>query len=653
MMTIIEKDGWIRWCGKDEITGEMPTKDFFTGSFLNIIKDTVVFVNDFQHIALFFVQGLNDANIVDATETELSYTGNHKLDRGTFKYILSGDNLTFYNISYRVGEKTVSIYEAKNLVPAAIEDVCKDFGGEGAHVSLYRACIQMRSFASKATTVASCAYSHWKRKFSDFEFKKLFPECSEKAEKICRDAYHGGLCYMSDKAYGGMVGHGIVLDVNSLYPWVMSNSIFAVGKENYGVGEIPDNIVNSELPYYVHFRARFNIKENHVPFLRTRCDKKHWGMEVLTTSMYFDNSDGKWYDAVSAPGEEWVDEWGEIHYDSKPMMVELCLYRDEFDLMLEQYDVTHIEYIDYVWWNGAKNIFSDYVSEFYEMKKNAKGKAERRISKTMQNGLSGRMSSKKKRSSVYLYKDISDKMKWMTSFEGMNTQRYQYGKYTNPELIGGISPFVDGFVETTSRSVSHIQIGAAITSIAMCYIVRKAQENYDHFLYTDTDSLHLDCDIEDVKGCEIGNELGQFKIEHRFLYAKYYKLKVYTMMETDENGTAIGSKVTWAGMPEDSHKILEAFLDEMYLRAVVSSGTERDDAIQKLYDRARPDGISDDDWNLCLNGWINKVGHDQMYKVSLPHIHKVVKSYKDFSFTNKTEWYQVDIMDSLDIRAKE
>lgn len=652
MMTIIEKDGWVRWCGREEATGEMPTKDFFTGSFLTAINEKTVFVYDFQNMAMMFIKALLDAGYADATETELAYEENHKLDKNTFKYLLSRDNLSFYSVSYRVGDDVITLYEFKNLISASLKDVVKDFGGTEC-VAMYRACIQVRSYAPRSSTVSSCAYSHWKSDYNHNAFVSTFEECSEKAEKICRDAYHGGLCYMSDKAYGGMVGHGIVLDVNSLYPWVMKNNRFAVGNEHYGEGEIPKDILDAKrTACYIHFRAIFEIKENHVPFVRTRCDKNHFQLEVLTDSYYRDR-DGNVYTCYACEGNEYVDQWGEIHPDAKPFMVELCMYEEEFRLFLEQYDVYSIEYIDYIWWNTRAGIFTEYVNEFYEMKKNAKGKAERRIAKIMQNALSGRMSLKKKRRNSYLSKDAGELLNAFGSFEYKNKRSSSHGKYTDGYVADGISPMLDGEVDVTTKSMSHIQIGAAITSIAMCYIVRKAQANYDNFLYTDTDSLHLKGDINDVKDVEIGEELGQFKIEHRFMYAKYYKLKVYTMMETDENGFGIGSKVTWAGMPEDSQKVLEAFLDEMYLRAVVYGGSERDNAIQALYDKARPDGISDDDWNLCLNGWINKVGHDQMYKVSLPHIHKVVKSYKDFSFTNKTEWYQVDVMDSLDIRDKE
>lgn len=646
MMTIIEKDGWVRWCGKEEVTGEMPTKDFFTGSFLATINDTTVFVYDFQDIAMFFIKALLEAGYADATETELSYAGNHKLDRGTFKYVLSDTNNAFYSVSYRVNDKVVNLYEFKNLVSSDIKDVVRDFEGSEC-VAMYRACIEMRSYAPKSTTASSCGYSYWKKKYTRKQFEALFVECSEKAEKICRNAYHGGLCYMSDKCNTTMTGKGIVLDANSLYSFVMKNSYFAMGKENYGEGEIPKGISEGKNPYYIHFRARFNLKKDHVPFLRTRCDKRHWQMEILESSDYID-SYGNHYQAYNAPGEEWVDEWGEIHFDQKPFMVELCLYRDEYELMFEQYDVYDIEYIDHVWWRGYDNVFTEYVDEFYEMKKNAGNrKARRRIAKIIQNALSGRMSLKKVRESAFLKGDIIDEMNKYNSFDYINRRRSQHGKYTDEECLeSGVMSLKNGCIKTTSKSMSHIQIGAAITSIAMCYIVRKAQANYDRFLYTDTDSLHLLGTLEDVKDVEISEELGQFKIEHRFVYAKYYKQKVYTLMEVDERGNDLGACVTWAGMPEDCQKILEAFLTEEYIYTTYTRDIA-DEVSQVLRKKARPEGISDYDWDHCIGGWITKEAKDNLHKLELPHVRKVVKSYKDYSFEYKTEWYRVEVMDRI------
>lgn len=647
MMTIYEKNGWVTYCGREEKTGEMTLKDFFTGGFLTAINEKTVFVHNFQNLVMFFVKSLLDMGYTDATKYELSYTGNHKLEANSFKYTLSRDNLAFYSLSYRVGNDTINIYEYKNLISAKISDIVKDFGGTEC-VAMYRAGIQIRSFAERSTTVSSCAYSYWKRPFGR-GFEAVFPECSEKAEKLCRDAYHGGLCWMKDSVSGGsMTKRGLVLDVNSLYSWVMRNNRFAIGEEHYGTGQIPDEILNAKkTACYIHFMARFEIKKDHVPFVRTRCDKMHWQMEVLESSAYYE--EGERYDFIPAPGEEYVDMWGEIHPDCRPIMVELCMYEEEFRLFFEQYDVYDIEYIDYVWWQTREGLFTDYVDEFYEMKKVAnrdKKSAEKRIAKIMQNALSGRMSLKKQHRNSYFNEDVTDIL------NNYGTQEYRNkGKYTKEFMTESVIPMIDDdVVETTSKSMAHIQIGAAITSIAMCYIVRKAQENYEHFVYTDTDSLHLLCDLKDVKGCNISEELGDFKVEHYFLYARYHQLKCYSMLELkhETNGNTgledvIGAHVTWAGMPEDSQKVFEALLYIEFLQIFKEGNSEEDvEALcRKAMESARPDGVGDITWSMTIKGIQEHFKEKTMYKLKLPHISRVVKSYTSFEMIDKVEWYSI------------
>ena len=440
----------------------------------------------------------------------------------------------------------------------------------------------------------------------------------------------------------------------------MKNSYFAVGKENYKKGNLPDSIrYGKDIPYYVHFMARFELKPDHIPFLRTRCDKIHSQLEILETSAYYDG-DGNRFDVYDAPGEEFVDEWGEIHPDCKPFMVELCLYRDEFELFFEQYDVFDIEYIDYVWWYGRKGLFTEYVDEFYEMKKNAKGKAERRIAKIFLNALSGRLSLIKEHENMYLCSDVENMLNNYGTFDYSNKNMSSYGKYSNGFAGETVSSFIKGSNNSVSRSKTHIQIGAAITSMAMCYIVKYAQKFYDKFLYTDTDSLHLcawayQLNPEDIK---IGTELGEFKVEHIFRDAVYHKPKIYTFMEMSEVAPepvryklnyCKGFRVTWAGMPEECQKVLEKFLTEAFLHKhrLNISDEDMEETMEILRNGARPAHISDMEWELAMKAWDNHMLRGEVFKMGLPYVHKVVKSYKNFELEWKTDWYHVDMLERV------
>ena len=319
-----------------------------------------------------------------------------------------------------------------------------------------------------------------------------------------------------------------------------------------------------------------------------------------------------------------------------------------------------------MWYKTSSDIFTEYVDEFYEQKKNAKNPSERRISKMMLNALSGRLSLILERENAYFREDIKNLLDNYGTLEYSNKKLSSKGKYTKLFAGESISTLIEDNMTTHSQSQSHIQIGAAITSEAMCFIVRAAQANYDHFLYTDTDSLHLDCWPKGAVGVEIGKELGQFKIEHLCMRMQYLQPKVYRFLECDYtpdgSGMVAGKRysVTWAGMPENCQKLLEIYLTHRYLTDWIEDRTlpeEHNELFMKLEDRtygdlkdAKPKGISDSDWNFFLDSlfWKKMTGEtgdkDELFKVAVPYTRRTIKSYKNCEFCTKTEWYRVDIM---------
>lgn len=633
-MTIYEENGVVYTCGRNEETTATPMKEFFSEKMFDIIKDTNVFVNNFQQLGLFIIKALNDADYADATMYELSYSENHKLDRNTYKYILSSDNHSFYSISYNRNNTVINFYEFKNIVPTEICDLVKDFEGSPV-VSMYRAGIAVRSYAERATTISSCAYSHWKRGYTHSSFGRMFPEITGDVEKICRNAYHGGLCYIQKNRAAHATKPGFVVDCNSLYPYIMKSRKFAIGSPVYGKGEIPEDVKKSDKhTFYVHIKAQFELKEGHIPFLRTRCDKMHWQMEILESSAYFDR-EGNRYDFY-----EEVDEWGEIFV--KPITVELCLYKPELELFFEQYNVKSIEYIDYVYFKATNGIFDSFVDEFYELKKKANGKAERRIAKIMLNALSGRMSLKKDRKNCYFVQNAQKMIDSYGSLEHKNLGSTSKGKYTKEFLGECLAPLIKGEIEATTRSSTHIQIGAAITSEAMVYMVRLMQQNYDRFLYTDTDSIHIEGTLEDLKGVEIGKELGQFKVEHEFYTATYFKEKVYILEDIEKEFT-----VTWAGLPKQCQKLISLYLMKSSLY-VDNYGFTGDQLIEYIYiiDQAFKNNTKDlstDVWEMFEHDMDTRQPKD-LWKLKVPYTRRVVKSYKNYEFSTKTEWYTLDVM---------
>lgn len=632
MITIYEKDGVVYTCGRNEETTETPVSDFFSGKIFDILKDATVFVENFQQLGLFFLKALNDNGYYDATMEELSYTENHKLERDTYEYILSSDNHAFYSISYNNNNTVVNLYEFKNLVPTEIEDLMKDFDSEYPVVAMYRAAIGVRSYAERATTISSCAYSHWKNGYDRSVFMRMFPEIDGNAEEICRNAYHGGLCYIQKNKSCITTKPGAVIDCCSLYPFIMKTRKFAIGAPIYGEGAMPEDIIKSDSnTFYVHFKAQFKLKKDHIPFLRTRCDKRHWQMEILESSSYFDR-DGNEYEFY-----EEVDEWGEIFV--KPITVELCLYKPELELFFEQYNVTAFEPIDYVYFKAMGGIFDSFVDEFYELKKKAKGKAERRIAKIMLNALSGRMSLKKDRKNCYLVHNAQEYIDNYGSFAQKEIGATSKGKYTNDFMGESLAPMIKGEAEITTRSASHIQIGAAITSEALVYMVRLIQQNYERFLYTDTDSIHFEGTIDDLKGVTIGNELGEFKVEHEFYSAIYFKEKVYTLEDK-----TVAPTVTWAGLPKPCQDLVSLYLfwSHGHMYSYEGGSEKLVELAEKLLEKHK-DEYRSDVWAMFCHDMRNRQPGN-LWKLKVPYTRRTVKSYKNYEFCTKTEWYTLDVM---------
>ena len=626
---------------------KIPCENFFSqANFLAELGDeSEVYVDDFQTLSLFFIKGLLDVGYHDTTKDGFSYTGKHKIGSSCFEYLLSSDSKTFFSISYNTFGNTTTLYEMKNFLSINMEDIVKDFEGEPAAAS-WKAISSLKEFSPRSHTISGCAYSRWKRGFERGLFEALFPAPTKESEDICRHAYHGGLCLIKDGA--AKIGHkkGITIDANSLYPYIMKTRKFPIGKPRYAKGDVPEHIKKSKnATYFIHFKAAFELKPGHIPFVRTRYDDdgKHLQSEILDTSVYTCKKNGKKYFLEYCEGSEYVDKWGEIYENARPITVELCMYKPEFELFFEQYDVSYIEIIDHVWYDVRGGIFTDYVDFFYNLKKNAKTRSQKRLAKMMLNALSGRMSLKIDRDNSWLAEDISEKIDWYGSLEYHNRRSIR-GKYTKKSPGESPKSFLGGDTKTHSLSRSHIAIGAAITSEAMVYMVRLIQKNYGHFVYSDTDSMHLRCGIEDLVDIKISDELGDFKVEEKWIYARFLQDKVYYMIRKD-GGTC---KVTWAGMPEKSQELLEAILYKAFWENVYADKEEEIDKLNsdmvQIWDilRSKNESITENRWKLFMKSVVKFID-GTIKSISIPYAHRIVSSYKNYTFLTKIGRYKVDI----------
>ena len=211
--------------------------------------------------------------------------------------------------------------------------------------------------------------------------------------------------------------------------------------------------------------------------------------------------------------------------------VSLVLTSVDIELFFEHYDVTVHEYINGYKFKQCIGVFRQYINYWLKIKKENKG-AIRQLAKLMLNSLYGKFASNP---------DVTGKI---------------------PEIdeeTGGVK-YVKGPEE--NKDPVYTAMGCFITAWARYKTINAAQENYDRFIYADTDSLHL-IGTEPPKGLDVGFDLGEWEPEGYFMRARFLRAKTYIeymCYKLDEKGDKISVlpeechwvelKVTCAGMPD-------------------------------------------------------------------------------------------------------
>lgn len=183
---------------------------------------------------------------------------------------------------------------------------------------------------------------------------------------------------------------------------------------------------------------------------------------------------------------------------------ELCLTSVDFELFKEHYIVDVVEYHEAYVFKSANGIFDPYIEYWMHVKETSTG-AIRMIAKLMLNSLYGKLA-------------------------------------TNPDVTGRTCMIdADGvvrypvFAEPEYRDPVYTAAAAFITAYARQDIISHAQNEYNRFLYADTDSLHLE-GLEIPSGLEIHKtKLGAWDHEYDFEKAKYPRQKTYIEVVNGKN----------------------------------------------------------------------------------------------------------------------
>lgn len=287
-----------------------------------------------------------------------------------------------------------------------------------------------------------------------------------------RPSYKGGWCYCNPTYQGLTIGKGRVYDDNSLYPSRMYYELMPYGNPIRYQGEYK---LDNEYPLYIQYlRCKIRIKEGYLPTIQ------------LTKTLSFQST-------------KYVDEIKEL--------TTLCLSNVDLDLMFDHYDILEYEPLYGYKFKGKHDMFKAYIEYWMNVKIEAEmrgDKAMREVAKFYLNNLYGKFSASPKGAS--LMPVLDDK---------------------------GIVKYKPLPVE--DRKIVYLPVGIYTTAYGRNLTIRSAQKNYERFVYSDTDSIHL-VGMDEIQGVEVHKtKLGAWKNEANFVKARYLRPKTY--METLDNGS--------------------------------------------------------------------------------------------------------------------
>lgn len=332
-------------------------------------------------------------------------------------------------------------------------------------------------------TIASDALSFYK---TTINFSNYFPELNPIVDEKIRASYKGGFTYLNPIYKQKLIGEGLVLDVNSLYPSVLRYEKLPIGEALYFEGKYETDKLYDL--YIQTITCSFKLKKNKIPCLQIKNNLFYKPNEYLESSIVFNK------------GEE-IDE-----------PITLTLTNIDLELFFSQYDVYDLSFNGGYKFKSMNGLFNKYVDYWTEKKINSKkehNKSMYKLSKLMLNSLYGRFGLNPHSTLKEPYYDFEN---------GIVKYKYQDPEYRSPVYIP-VATFVTSYARRKTILTSQ-----AIRDFTLANLGK------DYYIYSDTDSIHMlklsdeiiksFVDVDDYR-------LGAWKIESRFTRAKFLRQKCY------------------------------------------------------------------------------------------------------------------------------
>lgn len=313
-------------------------------------------------------------------------------------------------------------------------------------------------------------------------FKSIFPQQNKYVYRWERLGYYGGLCtphYENVAKFLKYKDHkGKVFDVNSLYPFIMTSRLLPYGVSNH------DNLPYEEackdykekFPLYIQeiIIHDFQVKKGKMAWVQVKGNKYFGGREILQNNI---DKNGNKRDIL------------------------LRLPTPLYELLFECYDVISYTLGEHMAFRGVNDLFKNYIDFWKTVKQTSEG-ARRAVAKLRQNGLYGKF--------------------------GMSCES-EITNFKNNDGVFTIEHTGEYYVSDTV----YLPMAVFITGYAKQYLVQAINNNYDRFMYCDTDSLHL-YGTETPRGMEIDKKkYGAWDNELTFDDFKYLSPKRYAERDVD------------------------------------------------------------------------------------------------------------------------
>lgn len=224
---------------------------------------------------------------------------------------------------------------------------------------------QVKSQGMTKLTVASSALAEYKELIGKKQFRARFPVLDLDTDDIIRAAYKGGYTYPDTRFRAVKQGAGVVLDVNSLYPYVMYEMPLPY---DYPVEFHGEPEPTEESPLWVaSVTMTAVLRENHIPILQIKHGSMYNPVDYLTE--------------VSEP-------------------TTISLTSVDWELYNEHYEIKVFQWHGGFLFKQRCGMFNQYIDKWMEVKANSTG-GLRAIAKLYLNSLYGKFGTNPRVGSKY------------------------------------------------------------------------------------------------------------------------------------------------------------------------------------------------------------------------------------------------------------